>query len=108
MTSRRKGEKPVVHEPLIWSDEGIIARRIRAGDGCLDAWIAQQTVYLEKLGRLSALPIERLRVLLRSHDVTEAEAAALAGALRTDTASLMTSIALARSLKGQGEAEESC
>lgn len=43
-TKRRKGEKAVVHEPLLWSEDCCIRRAILTGSNWLFAWITQQCV----------------------------------------------------------------
>lgn len=91
---RRKGEKPLVKEPYIWSETCTIARSIRTGAGWLDAWVAQQSVILDKVGRRSGITPERLVQLLHSHEVTDQEAESLALAFRTDAGAIMASIEL--------------
>lgn len=89
---RRKGERKYVHPPLYWSEDGNIARRIRTGDGWLDAWIGQQCIALDHLAQSSGVDFDRLVALCRSDDVSDAELEAIAPALRTDLPSLRASI----------------
>ncbi|MBN8818708.1 MAG: hypothetical protein J0I80_08310 [Sphingomonas sp.] len=98
----RKGEKPVVHEPLLWSEDCTIARAIRTGDNWLYAWIAQQAVAMEKLSKRSGIPAARLDDLWRNQEATDGELAALAGPFRTDAASLRASINFAININSKG------
>jgi hypothetical protein len=92
MGIRRRGEKSVVHEPLLWSEDCTVARGIRSGDNWLYAWIAQQAVHMEKLSKGSGIPAARLDDLWRGQEATDGELEALAGPFRTDAASLRASI----------------
>ncbi|OJY63003.1 MAG: hypothetical protein BGP16_10500 [Sphingobium sp. 66-54] len=96
MVGRRKGEKPIKHKPLLWSDDGPIARAIRTGDSWLYAWVAQQCVPMETLSRRSGIAMARLDDLWRGAGATEGELEALAGPFGTDVESLRASIALDR------------
>jgi hypothetical protein len=88
---RRKGEKPVVCEPLIWSETGTIAASIKTGDRWLYAWMMQQCVPMQKLARLSGINGDRLEELWSGADPTDEELEALAVPLRTDAVSLQAS-----------------
>lgn len=98
VTKRRKGEKPIAHDLLVWSEHCPVANMIRTGDRWFYAWIVQQNVRgLDKLSRQSGLSMERLDDFWRGAEPTEGELEALAGPLRTDVASLRASVKLARS-----------
>lgn len=91
-SKRRKGEKPVIPEPLVWSDSCTVARMIRTGTGWLDAWMMQQGVSMSKLSRKSGLSMERVLELVQGAEVAEGELERMAGVLRTDVASITASI----------------
>lgn len=99
VTKRRKGEKPVVHEPLLWSESSTVARAIRTGDGWLYAWVLQQNVPVAQLSRGSGLTIERLDTLWRGAPPSDEELIVLAEPLRTDAASLAASVDYANAIK---------
>lgn len=89
---RRKGEQPVIHEPLVWSESCTVARMIRTGTGWLDAWMMQQSVSMSKLSRKSGLSMGRLWELVQGAEVAEGELERMAGVLRTDPGSLAASV----------------
>ena len=97
-SKRRKGEKPVIHEPVTWSETGVIARIISTGTGWLDAWIMQQGVPLDRLSRRSGLAPERLRELLYRHDATRDELAAMAPVFNTDLGTMFSSMEFGRAI----------
>jgi hypothetical protein len=103
---RRKGEKPVAPQTLVWSEDCHIARSIRTGSGWLDAWIMQQNVNLETLAKRSRVAPERLRELLHNREVTETELEALAGPFRTDAGSLRASVELAETMASARSAQQ--
>jgi hypothetical protein len=97
-TKRRKGEKPVVHEPLVWSETCIVANMIRTGDRWFYSWTMQQSArHLHRTGIAS----ERLTELDRGAMPTDDELEKLAVPFRTDTGSLKASIEFERSMKGE-------
>jgi hypothetical protein len=98
---RRKGEKPVVHQPLLWTEDGVIAHSIRTGDGWLYAWIAQQCVHMEKLSKRSGISMAMLDDLWGGDEPTDGELEALAEPFRTDAASIRASLDFAAEIRGQ-------
>ena len=100
---RRKGERPIVHPPLSWSEQSTVARVIQTGDRWLYAWVMQQSA--RNLSRKSGIPQARLDELYHGGDPTEEELAALAGPLRTDVPSLKASIAYDYALRGARDAD---
>jgi len=102
-TKRRKGEKPVAHGMLLWTDGDCrIPQAIREGDRRLDCWIRQQCVPVATLAKRSGVAEARLWELLRDAEPTDAELEALAGTLRTDAASLRASVYLALDVRRKG------
>lgn len=101
--ARRKGEQPVVHPPVTWSEDGHIARLIRDGSRWLDAWAYQQAMPLDRLSKRSRLPYDRLLEISRGAAPTDAEVNALVGPLNTDVDTLRTSIEMSRALRGPVE-----
>lgn len=93
---RRKGEKPVVHEPLIWSQTCTVANAIKSGDRWFYAWAMQQCV---RSFRKTGIASERILALDHGAIPTEEELSALAITFRTDVQSLASSIEFERSLK---------
>lgn len=94
--ARRKGEKPVQHPPLIWSEDCTIARGIRTGDRWLFAWAFQQSA--RDLAKRSGISDGRLNALDRGAEPTDEELTKLAVVLRTDPASLRASIEYGQAL----------
>lgn len=101
--SRRKGERPVVHESIVWSETCGIARSIRTGDRWYQAWVVQQCLSLAKIMRLSGIGQARLEEFWRDEDPTPDEIAALARPFRTDPASLRASIDFSRWARGTSQ-----
>lgn len=97
-SKRRKGEKPVIHQPVTWSETCSIARSISTGTGWLDAWIMQQCIPLDRLSRRSGLAPERLSALLYAHDATRDELAAMAGPFNTDVETMFASMEFGRAI----------
>ena len=98
--SRRKGERPIVHEPIVWSENCGIARMIRAGDRWYHAWVVQQCLSRPKLIRLSGISHTRLDEIAAGEAPTPEEVIALAKPFRTDPASLQASIDFASGARG--------
>lgn len=101
--SRRKGERPVVHEPVMWSDSCGIARAIRTGDRWYRAWTVQQCLSADRIVRQTGINRGRLDEFWRDDLPTPQEVAALAGVFRTDATSLQASIDFARRMRGTSE-----
>lgn len=101
--SRRKGERPVVHEPIVWSETCGIARSIRTGDRWYQAWSVQQCLSEDRVARRTGISRERLRALWYDGSPTPGEVEALAVPFRTDPASLQASIDFARLARGTSE-----
>lgn len=97
VTKRRKGEKPISPDLLAWSEHCPVANMIRTGDRWFYAWIAQQNVRgFDRHSKQSSLSVEWLDDFWRGAELTEGELEALAGPLRTDVASLRSSVQFAR------------
>lgn len=104
MAKRRKGEKPVIHEPANWSEDCIIAHMIRRGDTWFSAWFIQTNVRgLYSLGKRLGIARDRLDKFWRGAAAAGDELEALARPFNTDAASLRASIAYAEALKGSAD-----
>jgi hypothetical protein len=94
---RRKGERPVVHQPISWPEAHTIRRRIESGDRWLYAWIAQQCAGGGKLAKKSGMTQERIDEIFYGAEPTEEELTLLAVPLRTDAITLRASMKFDRS-----------
>lgn len=98
---RRKGEQPVVHQPIGWSEDCVIAHMIRRGDNWFRAWFVQINVRgLDRLGTRLGISSDRLEALWRGAIATDQELEALATPFNTDATTLCASIDYAHSLNG--------
>jgi len=89
---RRKGERRIEKTWPAWGPGHPVAHNIATGGHWLDAWIMQAGVHLEKLSRLSGVPMGRLAAIARGDRLTRAELNGLAAAWKVDPAQVEASL----------------
>lgn len=90
---RRKGERPVNHPVLPWSEAHPVALDMQGGTPWLDAWTAQTGTDWTTLAKGADMTLERIEALQAGSPPTEDEAASMARAWRTTPEAIAASIA---------------